>query len=173
MNRRLKNVVFGLIGGAAGTLVIDQALAGLKKLQSDEDKSIEQRLTPELPTDLLAERIFGEDKKAVMSQAIHWGYGIFWGGAYGMLRQEYPAIAKVAGFPFAVAFALFGEALVLPAMGLTPPAYKYPVSTIARDVTAHWAYAATIEGTCRLLQTADEMVYGREMRTNPELRRVS
>ena len=74
-----------------------------------------------------------------MSQTIHWGYGIFWGGVYGMLRDEYPAIAKAFGLPFGVAFTAFGEGLLLPSMGLSAPAHKYPASTLVRDVTAHWA----------------------------------
>jgi putative membrane protein len=173
MNMRLKNALFGLIGGAAGTFVIDQAIAGLKKLQPGEDKSLEKRLTPEPPTDVLAERIVSEDKKAVMSQTIHWGYGIFWGGVYGMLRKEYPRLATALGLPFASAFTMFGEGLMLPSMGLTAPAYKYPASTLVRDVTAHWAYTATVEGTCRLLETAEQRMSNRQMRTNPELRRAS
>ena len=32
MNRRVKNAVFGIIGGAAGTFIIGQATAALKNL---------------------------------------------------------------------------------------------------------------------------------------------
>jgi hypothetical protein len=173
MNRRLKNALFGLIGGAAGTFVIGQAIARLKKFQSNEDKSIEKRLTPEPPTDVLAERIVDEDLKPAVSQAIHWGYGIFWGGVYGVLREEYPAVAKALGLPFAVAFTSFGEGLMLPAMELSAPAHKYPTSTLVRDVVAHWAYAATTDGVCRLLQAIERAVVSPPMRTKPELRRVS
>jgi uncharacterized membrane protein YagU involved in acid resistance len=173
MNRRLKNAVFGLIGGAAGTFVIGQAIAGLKTFQSREDKSLEKRLTPKQPTDALAERIVDEDKKPAMSQAIHWGYGIFWGGLYGVLRDQYPAIAKAFGLPFGVAFTAFGEGLLLPSMGLSAPAHKYPASTLVRDVTAHWAYTATNEAVCRLLETAERALLSPPRRTNPELRRVS
>ncbi len=173
MNRRLKNALFGLIGGAVGTFAIDQAIAGLKKLQSSEDKRLEKRLTPKQPTDALAERVVGEDKKDVASQTIHWGYGIFWGGVYGFLRQEYPAIAKAFALPFGAGLTIFGEGLLLPSMGLSAPAYKYPASTLVRDVAAHWAYAATAEGTCRLLETIEHAVATPAARTNTELRRVS
>jgi uncharacterized membrane protein YagU involved in acid resistance len=173
MNRRLKNAVFGLIGGAVGTFVIDQAIAGLKKFQSSEDKNLEKRLTPKQPTDALAERIVGEDKEDLVSQAIHWGYGIFWGGVYGVLRDEYPTVAKAFGLPFAAAFTAFGEGLLLPSAGLSAPAHKYPASTLMRDVTAHWAYTATTEGMCLLLDKADRALAAPPKRTNTELRRVS
>jgi uncharacterized membrane protein YagU involved in acid resistance len=173
MDGRLKNALFGLIGGAAGTFVIDQAIAGLKKLQSSEDKRLEKRLTPKQPTDALAERIVSEDKKTAMSQAIHWGYGIFWGGVYGILRREYPAVAKAFGLPFGVGLTIFGEGLLLPSAGLSAPAHKYPASTLVRDVAAHWAYAAAIEGTCRLVETAEHATAAPPMRTKTELRRVS
>ena len=114
-----------------------------------------------------------EDKKAAVSQTIHWGYGVFWGGMYGVLRQEYPAVAKAFGLPFGVALTMFGEGLMLPSMGLSAPVHKYPASTLLRDVTAHWAYTATVDGTCRLLKAAEEMISGRQVRTNAELRRVS
>jgi len=173
MNRRLKNAAFGLIGGAAGTFVIDQVIAGLKEFQSREDKNLEKRLTPKQPTDALAERIVGEDKKPVMSQAIHWGYGIFWGGVYRVLRDEYPAAAKVFGLPFAAASTAFGEGLLLPSAGLSAPVDRYPASTLVRDVTAHWAYTATTEAVCRLLEAAERAVAAPPKRTNTELRRVS
>ena len=51
MNRYIKDALFGAIGGIAGTFVIQQAMAGISKLQSEKDKRRKQELVPEHPTE--------------------------------------------------------------------------------------------------------------------------
>jgi len=173
MNNNLKNIFFGLLGGAAGTFVIGKAISGFSKLQPDEDRAREQQLTTESPTEVLAERIAGKNQKAIAGQVIHWGYGILWGGIYAVLRKQFPAASFAGGLPFGVAFGVFGDAVLLPLAQLTPPATEYPVSTVVRDLAAHYAYAATVEGTCRLCEAVERAIVKHPQRTNAELRKVS
>jgi hypothetical protein len=163
MNRYLKDAVFGAIGGVAGTFVIGKTVGALSKLLSEEDKELEMKLTPKPTAEALAERI-SPDRKATLGAVIHWSYGIFCGGLYGILRKQYPTISKAAGLPFGTAFAIFGVA---------PPLHQYPASIVARDLAAHYAYAATVEGTCRVLETVEHAVAAPPLRTNADLRRVS
>src|SRR5690242_4367280 len=117
MNRYIKDAMFGALGGAAGTFVIQKVMAGISALQSEEDKSRERQLVPEEPPQKLARRIsenvigmeIGEETKAKMGQAIQWGYGIFWGGVYGLLRKRIPAFSRGAAFPFGVSFGLLSQ----------------------------------------------------------------
>ena len=88
-----------------------------------------------------------------MSQTIH-GSGIFWEAYTGCCARNIPQLQSVRT-AFWQVFTMFGEGLMLPSMGLSAPAHKYPASTLLRDVTAHWAYTATVDGTCRLLQAAE------------------
>src|SRR5437660_3360437 len=107
MNRYIKDALFGAIGGLAGTFVIGKVMGAISQLQSEADKKREKALMPEPPTEKLAWRLsenigveLDPSKKATMGQAVQWGYGIFWGGVYGILRNQAPAISWGGGLPF-------------------------------------------------------------------------
>jgi uncharacterized membrane protein YagU involved in acid resistance len=178
MNRTIKDALFGVAGGVAGTFVIGQVMGALAKTKSEEDKERDQKLVPEPPTEKLAREVsetagieLADDTKATLGTVVQWSYGIFWGGVYGVLRRRLPAISWAAGLPFGVAFGLFGPAVMLPVMGLTPPPTEFSAAEHARGLTAHYAYAATVEGVCQLCDIVDRKVGGQH--TNAELRRVS
>jgi uncharacterized membrane protein YagU involved in acid resistance len=181
MNRTIKDGLFGVAGGVAGTLVIGQVMGALSKLKSEKDKKHDERLVPEPPTEKLAREIsenvarveLSKSTKASLGQAVRWGYGIFWGGVYGLLRRRVPAAAWGAGLPFGVAFGLFGPAVMLPAIGLTPPATRFSLAEHASGLASHYAYAATVEGVCSLCETLEAKLCGVESRTKGELREVS
>ena len=181
MNRYVKEALFGAIGGIAGTFVIQQAMAGISKLQSEEDKKRERQLVREQPPQKLARRIaenvvgveIDADTKATIGTAIQWSYGIVWGGIYGILRKQFPAISWGAGLPFGVAFGLFGPGVLLPLMDLTPAARRFPLSAHGRGIVSHYAYAAAVEGVCRGCEAVEQALTQQPMRTKPELRQVS
>ena len=181
MNRILKDVLYGVIGGVAGTVVIGGAMKTLSNMQSEEDKKREHELVPEQPTEKLARKVsknvlgveISRETKTAMGQIVYWGYGIFWGGVYGLLRKRVPLTAWGAGLPFGIGFGLIGPAVMLPALDLTPPATRFPLSAHARGLISHYAYAATVEGLCRVCETIEEKITGKELRTNVELRRAS
>ena len=181
MNRILKDVLYGVIGGVAGTVVIGGAMKTLSNLQSEEDKKREHELVPEQPTEKLARKVsenllgieMSREAKSVMGQVVYWGYGIFWGGVYGLLRKRVPLTAWGAGLPFGIGFALIGPAVMLPALDLTPPATRFPLSAHARGLISHYAYAATVEGVCRACEAVEKKITVEEPRTNVDLRRAS
>jgi uncharacterized membrane protein YagU involved in acid resistance len=156
-------------------------MSGLSKFQPKADLNLEKALVQEQPTEKLAREISREvfgvklsrEQKAALGRAIHWSYGIFWGGAYGVLRRRLRGASWGAGLPFGVAFSLFGNALMLPMMKLTPPARKFPLSSQLRGVASHYAYAATIDCVCNTLERVERRVSSRSLNTKPELRRVS
>jgi uncharacterized membrane protein YagU involved in acid resistance len=181
MNRVIKDVLFGMIGGIAGTAVIGPVMSGLSKLQSDKDRKKEHRLVPEPPPEKLARKFSREilgieitnETKATAGQMVQWGYGIFCGGVYGLMRRQVPAVRRGAGLPFGIALSLFGPAMMLPVMGLTPPATEFPISAHARELLSHYAYAATVEAVSELCEKIDQKMTSEEPRTKTELRRVS
>src|SRR5437879_157354 len=105
MNRNIKDALYGVIGGIAGTFVIGQAMRAFKKLQSEEEKQLKEALVQEPPTEKLAslvsEKALGvqldKEKKAATGQVVLWTYGAFLGGVYGLLRKRVPAISWGAG----------------------------------------------------------------------------
>jgi hypothetical protein len=179
MNRFMKDALYGAIGGVAGTLVIGKVMGAFTKAQSKEDQNLEKALVHEDPKERLARRVsrkvFGKKlspkQKAIMGQVVHWGYGTFWGAVYGVLRRRSRAASMAGGLPFGVGFALFGEALMLPLMKLTPPARKFPMSSHVRGILSHYAYAGTVDCVSR---TIDKIVEkSAQAKTNTDLRRVS
>jgi uncharacterized protein DUF1440 len=184
MNTKLlKDALFGAIGGLAGTYVLGKTVGLLTRFQNNRDKWIERELVKEEPTVALTRRVaraalgkeLPEDQARQLGNAVHWGYGIFCGSFYGILRNRLPAMAAAAGLPFGVALDVFGEGILLPAFNLSPPATEFPVSTHLRDVTAHSAYAATAECVCATLSRISEALSRTEHgpRTKRELREVS
>jgi uncharacterized membrane protein YagU involved in acid resistance len=181
MNKLIKDAIFGAIGGLAGTLVIGQAMKILSKLQPEEDKQLEQRLIREPPPEKLVKTIvedalgveIPDETRTKLGQAVQLGYGISWGAIYGVMRNRYPAIAAAGGLPFGVGLSLLGWTVLLPIFNLTPAPHKLPASTHLTGLVSHYAYAATVEGTCELCEAIDRTEMTEPARTKTELRRVS
>src|SRR5579883_333452 len=166
MNRFIKDAIFGAIGGVAGTFVIKKTMELVSELQSQEDKEIEKRLMKELPHEKLARVIveYGlgieitDETKFTLGTVVQWGYGISWGAAYGILRKEFPQVAKAGGLPFGVGLALLGPAVLLPLFNLSPGAHRLPLSAHARGLVSHYAYAAAVQGVCEIGDALEESV---------------
>jgi uncharacterized membrane protein YagU involved in acid resistance len=180
MNRYIKDALFGAIAGAAGTFVITKAMGALSQIQSDADKKREHDLIPEPPTEKLARRVsatvgieLDSSTKTSMGKAVQWGYGIFWGAAYGVLRRRFPQISWAGGLPFGVGLGLVGNGVLLPLMDLTPPAHHFPISAHARSILSHYAYGTAVEGVCLACDEIEHAVSRQPLRTKAELRQTS
>jgi putative membrane protein len=181
MKRLVKDAIYGGLGGLVGTFVIGRVMSFGGKFQPEADKKLQQKLTGGDPTEKLATRIaeegFGvelsDEAKATAGKAIHWGYGVFWGGVYGVFRRRFRNISRAFGLPFGLSLATFGDALMLPAMGLSEWPQKYPLSTHLLAGISHYAYAASAEGVCEAMDAVDRRFMRHPGKTNPELRRVS
>ncbi|MGH9339039.1 MAG: hypothetical protein ACRD1R_05510 [Acidobacteriota bacterium] len=110
--RLLRDIVYGMIGGLVGTLVMEQVSTFIYKFESDDKKRREEDLQKE-PVPLAMVRRISEDVIGVelteetcssLGQAVHWGYGMAWGGLYGALHDRMPAFSKARGAPFGFAF---------------------------------------------------------------------
>jgi uncharacterized membrane protein YagU involved in acid resistance len=181
MNKLIKDALFGAAGGFVGTVVIGAVMKAVSKLQSEEDKQLEQRLIPEEPPHKLA-RVFIEDGLGIqitddttstLGRVVQFGYGTSWGAAYGILRHRFPGIARAAGLPFGVGLTLLGWGALLPLFKLSPAPHKLPLSAHARGLVSHYAYAATVEGVCELCEAIDRAATEKPLRTKPELREVA
>lgn len=80
-----------------------------------------------------------EQQKLTFANAIHWQYGTGWGSVRGLID-----FAGLLGFPAVLAFltAVWGTELVmLPAMGVTKPAWTWSRKEVAIDALHHVVYA--------------------------------
>jgi hypothetical protein len=124
----------GLFAGAAGTAAMTVSSTVEAKLRGRGASS-----TPaQAAAKVLGVEPVDEASEARFSNLVHWGYGIMWGGARGLL-----AAAGLTG-PVAAA-AHFGavwgsEQVMLPALDVTPPLPEWGMEEIAIDALHHLVY---------------------------------
>ena len=159
MKKLFRDFAFGALGGIAGTVVMGRVSSWLYEYESEEKKKIEERLRKEDPPMVMARKLtedvlhtpVSDQTRERLGSAIHWGYGMAWGGLYGILHDRVPFFAKAAGLPFALAFTLIGDEFMNTAMGLTPPPQEFPKEAHIRGTVAHYAYTAAADGVYRTL----------------------
>jgi hypothetical protein len=129
------NVGKGLFAGLAGTAVMT--------VSSTIEMKLSGRGASQTPAQA-AEKILEVEPKeegaeARFSNLVHWGYGTAWGAARGLL-----ASAGLSG-PVATAAHLGlvwgAEQVVLPALDVSAPVFKYGSKATATDLLHHVVYA--------------------------------
>jgi putative membrane protein len=93
-----------------------------------------------------------EKRKA--GPAMHYGFGVLTGAAYGVLAELAPAVTRGVGAPFGAAVWLGADEIAVPAFRLAGPPWEHPPSVHARALAAHLVYGVTTEGVRRLLRRA-------------------
>ncbi len=126
----------GLFAGVAGTAAMT--------VSSTLEMKLSGRGASQTPAEA-AEKVLDvepedEQTEARFSNLVHWGYGTGWGGVRGLL-----ASAGLSG-PTAT-LAHFGlvwgaEQVVLPALNVSAPVFKYGKKATATDLLHHTVYAA-------------------------------
>lgn len=158
--RLVKDIIYGIIGGAIGTVVMGQVANLMYKLESEEKKKKEEELRKEPSYNVMVERIakdvFGahlsDEAKSKLGEAAHWGYGLAWGGVYGAVRNRVPGFSKAGSLPFGITFWFVGDEALNAVFKLTPPPQEFPIDAHLRGLVAHLVYAATADGVYRTLR---------------------
>ncbi|HJQ28118.1 MAG TPA: hypothetical protein VJ827_02170 [Rubrobacter sp.] len=125
----------GLFAGAAGTAAMT--------ISSTLEMKIRGRPASNAPAEAAAKVLGveprGEEQQARFSNLVHWGYGTGWGafrGIVGAAGLEGPG-ATAAHFG-----AVWGsEQVMLPALGVAPPFWKWGTKEVAIDTLHHLVYA--------------------------------
>ena len=125
----------GLFAGAAGTAAMT--------VSSTLEMKLSGRGASQTPAEA-AEKVLkvepeDEGAEARFSNLVHWGYGTGWGGVRGLLAST--------GLPGPLATAAHlglvwgAEQLVLPALDVSAPVFKYGGKATATDLLHHTVYA--------------------------------
>lgn len=155
----------GLIAGAAGTLAMDlvwyrryQRGGGESRFPAWEfssgldnwnDASAPAKVGKRL-YEGFTQRELSADYAPLTSNLMHWGYGTFWGGLYGLLTGSLRSSSPIFGLPFGVA--VWSSSYVsLPIAGLYKPIWEYDSATLLKDLSAHLVYGLTTAATFALL----------------------
>ena len=130
------NVGKGLFAGVVGTAAMT--------VSSTLEMRLSGRGASETPA-AAAEKVLdiepkNEEAQSEFSKLVHWGYGTAFGSVRGLL-----ASAGLSGFPATAAhFGLVwgSEQVVLPALNVSAPVFKYGGKATATDLLHHAVYSA-------------------------------
>lgn len=159
MNKQEKNLLKGVIAGAAAGLVatfvmskyqnISQDLFSNNGESSDKEKSEKSEPATVKAANAITDTVFDheleKDEKEIAGQAMHYLMGGVSGAIYGGAAEYSNLVKKGGGFPFGTAVWAIADDFVVPALGLSKSPLKFPLSTHAYAITSHWVYGAVSE----------------------------
>ena len=159
-------IVRGALAGAAGTAAMDGAQYGQYRrgggtqafLAWETSEGLNDWDSAPAPAKLgrrlfegVAQRDLKPDKARLSNNATHWGTGIGWGAVYGVLAGSLGTRRVRSGLLWGT-IVWASSYVVLPALGLYKPIWKYPIGELAPDLGAHLIYGTTSVGTFALLR---------------------
>lgn len=143
-----KSLWKGLLAGA-----IAGAVATVAKTLAEKYYPPRVHGEPE-PSDVLVEKLAGHSldskSKAVASGALHWGFGVAAGAAYGALAEFYPAASSRGGATFGLTLLTLTHETALPALGLEASLEDQTPREHASEAATHVVYGVVAERVRRL-----------------------
>jgi uncharacterized membrane protein YagU involved in acid resistance len=90
------------------------------------------------------------ERAPLVNNVTHWAYGIVNAAGYGIVAGSLPRQRIRYGLPFGAT--VWGSGyVILPAVGLYEPIWKYDVKTLANDLSAHLVYGLSTATAMQLL----------------------
>ena len=150
----LRGAAAGLVAGLLASLAMTGFQAGVAKLFPDVSGGGES--STEKAADSLSEAAVGEpvpdDKKPAAGEAMQYAFGALLGAGYGIAGERVEAIKAGGGTIFGAGAALLFDDIVVPALGLSPPASESPPTTHVYAIASHLVFGLVLEGGRRLLR---------------------
>jgi len=162
---RLRAAARGLAAGAIGTVAMDALLFSRYRRAGGETpfgawessaglSDWEGAPAPALVGKRIVESVTGralEPRNArLVNNVMHWAYGMANGAQYAVVsgRKGGPALRDGLAFGATVWGAGY---VILPALKLYEPIWRYDAKTLANDLSAHLVYGLTTAGSMRAL----------------------
>ena len=178
-----KGVAAGVVGGLAGSFVMNQFQAALGKLMENEDHShgaqslqqgspehgigreLAERGVDEPDDDAAArtgnaisefvfEHHLTKSEKETAGAVAHYAMGVASGAMYGAVAEMMPVATVGEGLPFGAAVWVIADEGIVPALGLSRNPTDYPASIHAYSFTSHLVYGLTTELVRRAIRRA-------------------
>jgi hypothetical protein len=158
-------LVRGLIAGAVGTAAMDLVQFARYKRGGGQERLLSWELSVGLkdwdqaPAPAhIGRRIFGgvfqrqlpSERAALTSNLTHWGYGIVWGGLFGLAEGSLHARRIRHGLALGATVWTAGY-MVLPLARLYRSIWEYAAKVLAEDFADHLVYGLGAASTDRLL----------------------
>ena len=135
----------GLFAGVAGTAAMT--------VSSTLEMKIRGRPPSSAPADAAAKVLGvepkGEKEQARFSNLVHWGYGTAWGAARGLIDAAGPEGTRAAAAHFVAVWG--SEQVMLPALDVAPPFWKWGVKEVGIDALHHLVYAGATSAAYAVL----------------------
>jgi hypothetical protein len=158
MKTPLAAIALGAAAGIAGTAVMTGVQLAEQKLRgggaSAPPASWDDAPAPAQVAERVASGVFEHpldlEQAPRITNLVHWSYGTLWGIGFGIVQRSLglPVVPAAVGFGTLV---WASDYVVLPAMKIYKPAWRYPASTLAIDLGRHLAYGAGVAGAFALL----------------------
>ncbi len=158
-------VLAGLVAGAVGTIAMDLVWFARYRYGGGDSSILDWEFSVGLDSwdnapaparvgQRIVKAVIRRDLPAryagVTNNVVHWTYGIFWGGLYGVVAGWVLGRNVALGLPFG--FVVWASSYVtLPLLGLYKPMWEYDRKTLSRDLSAHLAYGVATAATFALL----------------------
>ncbi len=92
------------------------------------------------------------ERIGLLTNTMHWGYGISWGALYGLIQETAGGPALRNGLLFGAGVWAMSYVILVP-MGFYQPPWKYAPKELAMDVSYHLAYGAGLGGGYALVDS--------------------
>lgn len=86
---------------------------------------------------------------------VHGAFGVGSGAFYAAARREFAFLPRTLGSPFGVALWIAAAEIGLPALSLSRWPHRATATVQVFGLGAHLLFAATVEGACRALESAE------------------
>jgi len=158
-------VLRGLVAGAIGTAVFDGFLFARYRQGGGESRFADWELSSGMTSwedapapahvgKRLVEGLFQVElppsRAPLVNNVTHWAYGILNGAPFGVVAGSLPKERIIYGLPFGAS--VWGSGyVILPAMKLYEPIWKYDAKTLAKDLSGHLVYGLATATAMQLL----------------------
>ncbi len=163
-----KGLAAGLIGGLFASWVMSRFQDLLGKLKEntqdtqEEPQTVNESGMEDEPATvktatLVATKVFRTqirpEQKGMASNAVHYGYGAFAGGVYGMAAEKLDMARTGVGSVFGAVLWAISDEVAVPALGLSKGPKEYPLEVHASALASHLVYGVTVEAVRRALRS--------------------
>ena len=157
----LRGLAAGLVGGVVASAAMNTFQSAVTPLlqkaqranddggqgsQGDADSSepATVRLAEVVSSSLLG-HCLRDDEKDAAGEAVHYATGAALGGLYGLAAALEPRVTAGAGMAYGVAVAAVLDEAIVPALRLSGPPWRSPLSIHAYSLASHLVFGLTLE----------------------------
>ncbi|HVZ17741.1 MAG TPA: DUF1440 domain-containing protein [Terriglobales bacterium] len=160
--RFLKGALAGMMGGLVASWVMNEFQSGVSKVEESWQKSSHQPQPERQSSDPPATARFAQrlgyailgrdltpDEVKIAEPVVHYAFGAFSGGFYGLVSELVPSARKGTGILFGAALWLIADEIAVPKLRLSKSPAEYGPKVHAEALASHLVYGVATEGIRR------------------------